>query len=145
MLRRTLTTALLVAAAFIAGGWVALQTAPPPVVSIHYMKAPPGGEAAYERAEMEVWKPIHEARREAGAMRDWVFYRVQYPQGTDAPYTHVTVNVYDSWADHDDQRLAHWVEQVHPDRSLEELAAEARAVRDYVRGEVWRPVDRLEP
>ena len=143
-MRRILSTLFLVAAAFVAGGWVALQNAPPPVVSIHYMKAAPGDAAEYERIESETWKPIHAARRDAGVLRDWVFYRVQYPQGTDAPYTHVTVNVYDSWADYDDQQLVHWVQEVYPDRTLEELAAEARAARDYVRGEIWRPVDRLE-
>ena len=143
-MRRTLITVLLVAAAFVAGGWVALQTAPPPVVSIHYMKAAPDEAAAYERLETETWKPIHEARRDAGALRDWAFYRVQYPQGIEAPYTHVTVNVYDSWADYDRQELDRWVREVYPDRSLDALAAEARAARDYVRGEVWREVDRLD-
>lgn len=143
-MRRTLITLTLVAAAFVAGGWVALQTAPPPVVSVHYMNVAPGGEAAYEMVETEKWKPIHAARHEAGALRDWVFYRVQYPQGTEAPYNYVTVNVYDSWADYDQQELARWVAEVYPDRSLDELVAEARAARDYVRGEVWRPVDRLD-
>lgn len=143
MLRRTLVTTLLVAAAFLSGGWVALQQAPP-VVSIHYMKVAPGDAAEYERIESEVWKPVHEARQEAGAMSDWVFYRVQYPQGTEAPYTHVTVNVYDSWSDYDEQELATYVEQVHPDRSMDELIAEAEAARDYVRGEIWRPIDRLD-
>ena len=143
-MRRTLMTALLVATAFVAGGWVALQAAPPAVVSIHYMKAAPGMEAEYERVETEVWKPIHEARREAGVMRDWVFYRVQYPQGTGAPYTHVTVNVYDSWADYDQQELERWAQEVHPDRTFDALVDEANAARDYVRGEVWRPVSRLD-
>ena len=142
-MRRALFTACLVAAAFVTGGWVALQTAPPPVVSIHYMKAAPGDAAGYERIESETWKPIHEARQDAGALRDWVFYRVQYPQGTEAPYTHVTVNVYDSWADYDQQELERWVREVYPDRSFDELAAEADAARDYVRGEVWRELDRL--
>ena len=143
-MRRTAPTLLLVAAAFLTGGWVALQTAPPPVVSIHYMKAAAGMEAEYERVEAEVWKPIHEARREAGVMRDWVLYRVQYPQGTDAPYTHVTVNVYDSWADYDRQELERWVREVYPDRTFDELVTEANAARDYVRGEIWRPVSRLD-
>ncbi len=143
-MRRTLLTVLLVAAAFVAGGWAALQTAPPAVVSIHYMKTAPGLEAEYERVETEVWKPVHEARQAAGAMRDWVFYRVQYPQGTEAPYTHVTVNVYDSWEDYDRQELERYVAEIHPDRSLDELIAEANAARDYVRGEVWRPIDRLD-
>ena len=143
-MRRTLLTALLVAASFLTGGRVALQTGPPPVVSIHYMKTAPGGEAKYEGIETEVWKPIHEARREAGALRDWVFYRVQYPQGTEAPYNYVTVNVYDSWADYEQQELERWVAQVHPDRTLAELIADADAAREYVRGEIWRPVDRLD-
>lgn len=144
MLRRTLSASVLMAAAFSTGGWVERQQAPPPVVSIHYMKAAPGGGAEYEGIETEVWKPIHEARREAGALRDWVLYRVQYPQGTEAPYDYVTVNVYDSWADYDQQELDRWVAEVHPDRTLEELIAEADAARDYVRGEIWRPVDRLD-
>lgn len=143
-MRRTLITFLLVAAAFVAGGWVAARTAPPPVVSIHYMKAAAGEEAAYERLETETWKPIHEARQDAGALRDWVFYRVQYPQGTEAPYTHVTVNVYDSWADYDQQELDRWVQEVYPDRTLDEMAADAGSARDYVRGEIWREVDRLD-
>jgi hypothetical protein len=143
-MRRTLLTALLVAAAFLTGGWVALQNAPPAVVSIHYMKTAPGGEAAYEAIETGTWKPIHEARQQAGALRDWVFYRVQYPQGTEAPYNYVTVNVYDSWADYDQQELERWVGEIHPGRTLDELIAEADAARDYVRGEIWRPVDRLD-
>lgn len=144
MLRRILAISLLVTAAFLTGGWVALQQAPAPVVSIHYMKVAPGGEADYERVESEVWKPVHEARQEAGALRDWIFYRVQYPQGTEAPYTHVTVNVYDTWADYDQQELGTYVGQVHPERSMDDLIAEAEAARDYVRGEIWRPIDRLD-
>ena len=143
-MRRILITALLIGAAFLAGGWVALQTAPAPVVSIHYMKTAPGGEAEYEAVETGTWKPIHEARQQAGVLRDWVFYRVQYPQGTEAPYNYVTVNVYDSWEDYDQQELDRWVAEVHPDRTLEELIAEADAARDYVRGEIWRPIDRLD-
>jgi hypothetical protein len=58
------------------------------------MKAVEGKFGDYEKAEIEVFKPIHQNRINQGMMGHWSFLRSALPQGSEAKSTHLTVNLY---------------------------------------------------
>ncbi len=58
------------------------------------MKAVEGKFSDYEKAEIEVFKPIHQSRIDKGMMGHWSFLRAALPQGSEASSTHLTVNLY---------------------------------------------------
>ncbi|MDN3204650.1 hypothetical protein [Algoriphagus sediminis] len=64
------------------------------LASFDLMKAREGQFDAYERAEMEIFRPIHQNRIEQGVMGHWSFLRTALPQGSQAKSTHLTLNMY---------------------------------------------------
>jgi hypothetical protein len=70
------------------------QFRPGVLASFDLMKAVEGKFADYEKAEIEVFRPIHQHRIEQGMMGHWSFLRTALPQGSEAKSTHLTVNLY---------------------------------------------------
>lgn len=70
------------------------QVKPGMLASFDLMKAAEGKFDAYEKAEAEVFKPIHQKRIEQGLMGHWSFLRTALPLGSQAKSTHLTVNMY---------------------------------------------------
>jgi hypothetical protein len=64
------------------------------LASFDLMKAAEGRFDSYEKAESEVFKPIHQKRIEQGLMGHWSFMRTALPLGSEAKSTHLTVNMY---------------------------------------------------
>jgi hypothetical protein len=63
---------------------------------IDMMKAT-GSSSAYEKAELEVYKPIHQKMVTDGAKGHWSMARVILPNGSDAYATHFTFNFFNDW------------------------------------------------
>lgn len=70
------------------------QFKPGVLASFDLMKAVEGKYREYEKAEIEVFKPIHQNRIAQGLMGHWSFLRAALPQGSEAGSTHLTVNLY---------------------------------------------------
>lgn len=64
------------------------------VVVLNYMKVPPGGGAAYEKAEMHAQKVMQE-RVNRGEMIGWELYQI-LNRGAESPYHYVTVDIYEN-------------------------------------------------
>jgi len=64
------------------------------LASFDLMKANEGMFDAYEKAESEVFKPIHQRHIEQGLMGHWSFLRTALPLGSEAASTHLTMNIY---------------------------------------------------
>ncbi|SNS15454.1 hypothetical protein SAMN06295967_10496 [Belliella buryatensis] len=64
------------------------------LASFDLMKAAEGQFQEYERAEKEVFLPIHQSRIEKGLMGSWVLLRTALPFGSEAKSTHLTMNMY---------------------------------------------------
>lgn len=64
------------------------------LASFDLMKANEGMFDAYEKAESEVFKPIHQRRIEQGLMGHWSFLRTALPLGSEATSTHLTMNIF---------------------------------------------------
>ncbi|WP_009032509.1 hypothetical protein [Indibacter alkaliphilus] len=64
------------------------------LASFDMMKAVEGRFEEYEKAEKEVFMPIHQSRIEKGLMGSWSLLRTALPFGSEAKTTHLTINVY---------------------------------------------------
>jgi len=70
------------------------QMKPGVLASFDLMKANEGKFDAYEKAETEVFKPIHQKFIEQGMMGHWSLLRTALPLGSEAKSTHLTMNMY---------------------------------------------------
>ncbi|MCH7398095.1 hypothetical protein MM236_08850 [Belliella sp. DSM 107340] len=64
------------------------------LASFDLMKAVEGKFQDYEKAEKEVFMPIHQSRIEKGLMGSWTLLRTALPFGSEAKSTHLTMNMY---------------------------------------------------
>lgn len=64
------------------------------LASFDLMKAVEGKFQEYEKAEKEVFLPIHQSRINKGLMGHWSLLRTALPFGSEAKSTHLTMNVY---------------------------------------------------
>ncbi|RZS97637.1 hypothetical protein [Cecembia calidifontis] len=64
------------------------------LASFDLMKAVEGKFQEYEKAEREVFLPIHQNRIEKGLMGHWSLLRTALPFGSEAKSTHLTMNIY---------------------------------------------------
>jgi len=64
------------------------------LASFDLMKAAEGRFDDYEKAEKEVFLPIHEKKIENNLMASWRLLRTALPFGSEAKSTHMTLNIY---------------------------------------------------
>lgn len=70
------------------------QFKPGALASFDLMKAGEGKFNDYEKAETEVFRPIHQKKIQQGLMGHWSFLRTALPLGSEAKSTHLTMNMY---------------------------------------------------
>ncbi|PKQ63855.1 hypothetical protein BZG02_07495 [Labilibaculum filiforme] len=64
------------------------------VMRMNFMEAIEGKFDNYEKAEMELFLPIHQTRVDAGTMSHWALSRVLMPSGSKVPTTHMTFDMF---------------------------------------------------
>lgn len=67
------------------------------LASFDLMKAAEGRFEEYEKAEKEVFLPLHEKKIDAGFMESWSLLRTAFPAGSEAKSTHMTLNIYSNY------------------------------------------------
>ncbi len=70
---------------------------PGTVASIDFMKATDNNYEAYEKAEIDVFYPMHQKMVDAGNKGSWSLVRVLSPSGSDIYTSHLTVNMYNDF------------------------------------------------
>lgn len=70
------------------------QDSPEVYFVAEYMKTNPGQAAAYEKSEVEQWKILHQARKDAGHIMSWNFMKVLYPSGSNVAYDYYVATGY---------------------------------------------------
>ncbi|WP_100627406.1 hypothetical protein [Algoriphagus formosus] len=113
------------------------QMKPGVLASFDLMKAREGNFTAYEKAEEEVFKPIHQKRIEQGLMGHWSLLRTALPLGSEAKSTHLTMNVYKDY-------MQFFNAQAYED--MEQSDAQRRAVNEGLnsRDQKWVYLATLE-
>lgn len=64
------------------------------VMRMNFMEAIEGKFDEYEKAEIELFLPMHQKRVEAGTMSHWALARVLMPSGSKVPTTHMTFDMF---------------------------------------------------
>ncbi len=121
-----------------------LGKSPPPFVTVDYMKVQPQDEKDYVRLETEIWKPIHQYRVDQGIMGNWALFFLQFPGGTNYPYTYATANYFDTWSQVQNSWPDDFWLKVHPDADSDNLVAMTHASRELVSSQIWRIVDHAQ-
>jgi len=68
------------------------------VAQIDLMKVEPGQNDAYEKAEMEVFKPSFQQFVNQGFQGSWGLLRVMFPFGSEVYASHITVNMFKDYS-----------------------------------------------
>jgi hypothetical protein len=66
-----------------------------------------GTGAAYEKAEMEVFQPMHQERVDAGAKGSWGLLRFMSPIGSETYASHMTVSMFKDYTQFFGQNMAY--------------------------------------
>ena len=64
------------------------------VAFLDFMKVGMGNYSDYEKAEMEVFQPMHQQEVDAGSKEFWSLMRIMLPVGSDTYASHITVNMF---------------------------------------------------
>ncbi len=110
---------------------------PSKLISVNFMTVAPMNGAAYVEAEQKAWKPLHEARKKAGLLENWLLFGRILPQGTDFDGNYVTV---DAWGSMENMMAPvpdGLFEEVHPDKNFGKVMGKTAALRELKRSELW--------
>lgn len=107
----------------------------------NYFDFPEGSNRGkHVKMEQEIWKPIHQARIDAGDLKGWALVRLEMPFGAAMPYHNGTVDIYENM----EQFLKPFdasFEKVHPGKDIDAMFEKTRAASTLVRGEVRIEID----
>ena len=106
-------------------------------VKIDYLKAEGHQIGEYLELEQELWKPIHEERKQRGIIESWNLYSVVAGE-PDISYNYIVVNVFDDFSKIDYYGLNELIDDIHPDINRDEFMERTRSSREVVRTEIWQ-------
>ncbi len=114
-------------------------------IQLDYMKVEQGKEGDYWDAEMDIWKPVHNAFIKAGSRVGWSLWGRVFPSGAGLDYQYATVNYMADFskigtADYNDA-----FGKAHPGKNMDELFAKTNATRVLVKSELWEVIDKAFP
>lgn len=92
----------------------------PVYIQREYRKVAPGMWDDYLKVE-QVWKTVHQRRKDEGKILGWTLYRSIYPSGTNAEYDYMTVTRFKSGKDLEDAGKMTW-DYITKGMSKEDLA-----------------------
>ncbi|MFD1095555.1 hypothetical protein [Salegentibacter chungangensis] len=64
------------------------------ITTLDLMKATDGNNEAYEKAEADIFKPLHQKMVDEGAKGDWQLLKVLFPIGSEVYASHITANMF---------------------------------------------------
>ena len=99
--------------------------------------------ADHIKAEQDVWKPVHQARIDAGTMKGWFLLGMVFPYGANMEYQDATVDVYSSVADYFADSMLDTFNKVHPGKDANKLMNSTWDTATLIRGEVRMMIDRI--
>jgi hypothetical protein len=105
------------------GVQVKAQTTPAPeqvYIQREYMKVMSGMRDDYLKVE-QVWKTVHQRRKDEGKILGWTLYRSIYPSGTNAEYDYMTTTRFKSGKELEDAGNMTW-DYITKGMSKEDLA-----------------------
>ncbi len=113
-------------------------------IVINYMDAPVGGESEYVSIEQEAWKPLHQARIDAGQMSGWGLYGLTLPGGASTPYNFAAVDFYNELGDVVEPWTPEIMEAAYPgasENAVQEMMERTNRARTLYKSELWEVLE----
>lgn len=113
------------------------------VVVFNYFDIPEGSTSNdHLRAELELWKPAHDARCQDGKMSGWVLVSKLLPYGSGNAYFNATVDLYADMEQYiTNMNPTPYFEKAHAGKDIEKLYAESGAAGNLLLASVRMVVD----
>jgi hypothetical protein len=112
---------------------------PEKYVMVNFMQPKIGMNADYVKIEKEDFKPVHQARVNAGSMVGWVLYTLIHPWGTSNNHQYVTGDVYSSYEQIAGDMEPVW-KKLNPGKDIQPVYDRLGKARDMVKTELWELV-----
>lgn len=114
------------------------------VLSVHFLRALPGGAARLMRIQREYFHPLNaEISKASSGASGWAATVVRYPDHADFAYSHVSFNSFVSLAQMESDAYAAIYQKWRA--RFEELSPLLPQSRARVRNELWRLIDQTQP
>ena len=107
---------------------------------IDYMRIPPGQSLRYRNLEIDLWKPVHQARVDNGYITSWRLYGHHFPGGGD-DYQYVTVTEFPSLQAMDELHYQELFQQVHGREYNTDITKETSESRTLTHTDIWALID----
>ncbi len=142
MILRALGFSAALATAFLAGTMMPTGEAQQGqhFLRIDYMRIPPGQALRYRNLEVEVWKPVHQARVDKGYITSWRLYGHHFPGGND-DYQYVTMTEFTSLQAMDQLHYPELFQEVHGQDYDTEILPQTAASRELTHTDIWALLD----
>ena len=117
----------------------------PVYIQREYMKVMPGMWDDYLKVE-QVWKAVHQRRKDEGKILGWTLYRSIYPSGTNAEYDYMTVTRFKSGKELEEAAKMTW-DYITKGMSKEDLAVADNTgkSRNLVATSLYRMTESVTP
>ena len=143
MIIRAFGFALALAAAFLAGTLVPsaqTQSAKRHFLRIDYMQIPSGQSLRYRNLEIELWKPVHQARVDKEYITSWRLYGHHLPGGA-SDYQYVTVTEFPSLQAMDELHYPELFQEVHGADYDTSITKQTEESRRLTHTDIWALID----
>lgn len=142
MILRALGFSAALATAFLAGTMMPTGEAQQGqhFLRIDYMRIPPGQALRYRNLEVEVWKPVHQARVDKGYITSWRLYGHHFPGGNE-DYQYVTMTEFASLQAMDQLHYPALFQEVHGQDYDTEISPQTVASRELTHTDIWALLD----
>ncbi len=147
MALRAFGFATALALAFLAGTFVPsgeAQSNRRHFLRIDYMKIPPGQTLRYRSLEIDLWKPVHQARVDKGYITSWKLYGHHFPGGT-SDYQYVTMTEFASLQAMEELHYPELFQEVHGADYDTSITKETVESRTLTHTDIWALIDSAGP
>ena len=123
--------------------WFAIdgvEIGPHQYATVNYMQA--DDSQSYVEMELEIFKPVHQAMKDAEKMAGWGLYSLIAPNSGTMPYNFATVDFFDRWGP---SPMGETMQSVHPDMDLEKLGEKTQAARQMTGNYTMMLIAATEP
>ena len=144
MIIRAFGFSLALAVAFLAGTLLPSaesQSGRRHFLRIDYMRIPPGQSLRYRNLEVELWKPVHQARVDKGYISSWRLYGHHFPGGSGDDYQYVTVTEFPSLQSMDELHYQELFQEVHGKDYTTDITQETSESRTLTHTDIWALID----
>lgn len=111
------------------------------VARLNFMKVEPGQAAAYEKAETEVFQPLHQQGVTEGSIANWGLLRNMLGYGSDSYATHMTVDMFKSY----DHMFNYGGMAQDPTEAQQKAMQDAMATRDLRSTRIIQLIRKVRP